>query len=360
MRINGRYTIAPAGGGRILTMKEPVGPCLFITPWNFPLAMGTRKVGPALAAGCTMVVKPARQTPLSMLLFARILEECGLPPGVCNVITTRDSGGVMEPLIRDGRARKLSFTGSTPVGRRLAEQAAAQMLRVSMELGGNAPFVVFADADIEAAVDGAMIAKMRNMGESCVAANRFLVQEPVAADFADRLAARMGDLTVGRGTDDGVDVGPLIDAPAREFVHDLVTDAGTRGARVLTGGQPPAGAGWFYPPTVLCDVTRDARIVDEEIFGPVAPVITFEDEADAVSQANATPFGLIAYIYTRDIGRALRVTERLDVGMVGLNRGIVSNPAAPFGGVKQSGLGKEGGPEGLEEYLTTKYVGIDV
>lgn len=360
VRINGRYTVSPNGSGRILTMKEPVGPCLFITPWNFPLAMGTRKIGPAIAAGCTMVVKPAKQTPLSMLLFAAILEECGLPPGVCNVVTTSNSGAVMEPLIRDGRARKLSFTGSTPVGRKLAEQAAGGLLRTSMELGGNAPFVVFADADLDAAVEGAMIAKMRNMGESCVAANRFLVETPVAAEFAGRLAERMAALVVGRGTEEGVDVGPIIDSPSREFIHGLVQDARARGASVLTGGDVPEGPGWFYPPTVLCEIHPEARIVDEEVFGPVAPVLTFDGMDEAVAMANDTPFGLVAYVYTRDLARALAVTERLEVGMVGLNRGLVSNPAAPFGGVKQSGLGKEGGPEGLEEYLTTKYVAIEV
>lgn len=360
VRINGRYTVSPNGSGRILTMKEPVGPCLFITPWNFPLAMGTRKIGPAIAAGCTMVVKPAKQTPLSMLLFAAILEECGLPPGVCNVVTTSNSGAVMEPLIRDGRARKLSFTGSTPVGRKLAEQAAGGLLRTSMELGGNAPFVVFADADLDAAVEGAMIAKMRNMGESCVAANRFLVETPVAAEFAGRLAERMAALVVGRGTEEGVDVGPIIDSPSREFIHGLVQDARSRGASVLTGGDVPEGPGWFYPPTVLCEIHPEARIVDEEVFGPVAPVLTFDGLDEAVAMANDTPFGLVAYVYTRDLARALSATERLEVGMVGLNRGLVSNPAAPFGGVKQSGLGREGGPEGLEEYLTTKYVAIEV
>lgn len=360
VRINGRYTVSPNGSGRILTMKEPVGPCLFITPWNFPLAMGTRKIGPAIAAGCTMVVKPAKQTPLSMLLFAAILEECGLPPGVCNVVTTSNSGAVMEPLIRDGRARKLSFTGSTPVGRKLAEQAAGGLLRTSMELGGNAPFLVFADADLDAAVEGAMIAKMRNMGESCVAANRFLVETPVVAEFAGRLAERMAALVVGRGTKEGVDVGPIIDAPSRDFIHGLVEDARARGASVLTGGNVPDGPGWFYPPTVLCEIHSQARIVDEEVFGPVAPVLTFDGLDEAVAMANDTPFGLVAYVYTRDLARALSVTERLEVGMVGLNRGLVSNPAAPFGGVKQSGLGKEGGPEGLEEYLTTKYVAIEV
>lgn len=307
-----------------------------------------------------MVVKPAKQTPLSMLLFAAILEECGLPPGVCNVVTTSNSGAVMEPLIRDGRARKLSFTGSTPVGRKLAEQAAGGLLRTSMELGGNAPFVVFADADLDAAVEGAMIAKMRNMGESCVAANRFLVETPVAAEFAGRLAERMAALVVGRGTEEGVDVGPIIDSPSREFIHGLVQDARSRGASVLTGGDVPEGPGWFYPPTVLCEIHPEARIVDEEVFGPVAPVLTFDGLDEAVAMANDTPFGLVAYVYTRDLARALSATERLEVGMVGLNRGLVSNPAAPFGGVKQSGLGREGGPEGLEEYLTTKYVAIEV
>ncbi|HEX6232560.1 MAG TPA: NAD-dependent succinate-semialdehyde dehydrogenase [Jiangellaceae bacterium] len=357
-RIEGSYRVPPAGGSRILTMRQPVGPCLLITPWNFPTAMGTRKIAPAIAAGCTMVVKPASETPLSMLALAVILEECGLPPGVLNVITTSHSSQVMEPLIRDPRARKLSFTGSTPVGRKLIEQSAEQVLRVSMELGGNAPFLVFGDADLDAAVEGAQQAKMRNIGEACTAANRFVVHESVAAEFTSRLADRMGSLTVGRGTDDGVQVGPLISAKARSGVAELVADAVDRGGKVVTGGSPVNGSGWFYAPTVIADLPRDARITREEIFGPVAPVTTFSSDEEAVALANDTEYGLISYVFTRDLNRALTVSEALEFGMVGLNAGVISNPAAPFGGIKASGFGREGGREGIEEYLEIKYVGI--
>jgi succinate-semialdehyde dehydrogenase / glutarate-semialdehyde dehydrogenase len=358
VRISGRWSVAPNGASRLLTMKQPVGPCLFITPWNFPLAMGTRKIGPAIAAGCTMVVKPASLTPLSMLALAQILTEAGLPDGVLNVITTSTTGKVMEPLIRDPRLRKLSFTGSTEVGKKLVEQSAEQLLRVSMELGGNAPFLVFGDADLDAAVDGAMLAKMRNMGEACTAANRFLVHESVAPEFSRRLAERMGALRVGRGTEDGVDVGPLVDAPSRQKVTELVQDAVDTGARVLVGGEPVGDRGYFYAPTVLAEVHPEARVLREEVFGPVAPVVTFGTDDDALRLANDTEYGLVAYAYTADLKRALRVVEGLESGMVGLNAGIVSNPAAPFGGVKQSGFGREGGAEGIEEYLDTKYVGI--
>ncbi|HEX2363080.1 MAG TPA: NAD-dependent succinate-semialdehyde dehydrogenase [Jiangellaceae bacterium] len=357
-RIAGSFQVAPAGGSRLLTMRQPVGPCLLITPWNFPMAMGTRKIGPAVAAGCTMVVKPASETPLSMLALAQVLLESGLPPGVLNVITTSRSGAVMEPLIRDSRARKLSFTGSTETGRRLVEQSAQQLLRVSMELGGNAPFLVFDDADLDAAVQGAMTAKMRNIGEACTAANRFLVHESVAGDFSGRLADRMGSLRVGRGTEDGVDVGPLITERARVGVAELVSDAADKGGKVLVGGEQPAGPGWFYPPTVVADVPRDARVFREEIFGPVAPVMSFASDDEALELANDTEFGLVAYAYTRDLDRAFAVAEGLETGMVGLNLGVVSNPAAPFGGVKASGFGREGGREGIEEYLEVKYVGI--
>ena len=360
VRIHGRYATAPAGGTRLVTMKSPVGPTLMITPWNFPLAMGTRKIGPAVAAGCTMVVKPAHETPLTMLALAALLEEAGLPDGVLNVVTTTRSGEVAEPLIRDRRLRKLTFTGSTAVGKKLAEQAAEQLLRVSLELGGNAPFLVFADADLGAAVDGAMLAKMRNIGEACTSANRFLVHESVAQEFSARLAERMGSLTVGDGTEEGVQVGPLITAKARDGVHDLVSAAVAGGARVLTGGAVAAGPGHFYPPTVLVDVPDGARVLREEIFGPVAPVTTFRDEAEAVERANDTEYGLVAYVYTRDHARVVRVSEALEFGMVGINTGIVSNPAAPFGGVKHSGYGREGGFEGIEEYLETKYVGMAV
>jgi len=357
VRIHGRYSPAPAGNTRLITMKGPVGPTLMITPWNFPLAMGTRKIGPAIAAGCTMVVKPAHETPLTMLALAALLEEVGLPRGVLNVVTTTDSGGVCEPLIRDRRLRKLTFTGSTGVGKVLVAQASDQLLRVSMELGGNAPFIVFDDADLDAAVDGAMLAKMRNMGEACTSANRFLVHESVAEEFSTRVAERMGSLTVGDGTHDGVDVGPLITEKARAGVHELVADAVSGGARALTGGEVPAGPGHFYPPTVLVDVPASARVFREEIFGPVAPIATFADEDEVVERANDTEYGLVAYVFTRDHARVLRVSEALEFGMVGINTGIVSNPAAPFGGVKHSGFGREGGFEGIEEYLETKYVG---
>ena len=358
VRISGRYSVAPNGATRLLTMKQPVGPCLFITPWNFPLAMGTRKIGPAVASGCTMVVKPATQTPLSMNALAQIMAEAGLPAGVLNVITTSTTGKVMEPLIRDRRLRKLSFTGSTEVGKRLVEQSAEQLLRVSMELGGNAPFLVFSDADVAAAVDGAMLAKMRNMGEACTAANRFIVHESLAADFAAGLSARMSALTVGRGTQDGVDVGPLVDLPSQRKVGELVQNAVDGGAKVLAGGQAVGERGYFYAPTVLTQVAPDARLLGEEIFGPVAPITTFSTDAEALELANGTEYGLVAYAYTKDLSRAMKVAEGLDTGMVGLNQGIVSNPAAPFGGVKHSGFGREGGAEGIEEYLETKYVGI--
>jgi succinate-semialdehyde dehydrogenase/glutarate-semialdehyde dehydrogenase len=360
VRIDGGYAVAPNGQGRFLVMRQPVGPCLLITPWNFPMAMGTRKIGPAVAAGCTMVVKPAAQTPLSMLALAQIMQEAGLPDGVLNLLTTSSSGAVMEPLIRDGRARKLSFTGSTAVGRLLLEQCAEQVLRTSMELGGNAPFIVFDDADLDAAVDGAMLAKMRNIGEACTAANRFYVQSGVAEEFSRRLADRMGALTIGSGLDDGVQVGPLIDAVAQDKVTSLVDDAVSRGARVLVGGKPMEGPGHFYPPTVLADVSDDAAMRHEEIFGPVAPVSSFHTEDEVLTAANDTPYGLVSYLYTRDLARAMRVSERLETGMVGLNQGAVSNPAAPFGGVKHSGLGREGGRVGIEEFLETKYVAMNV
>ncbi|BEP16292.1 NAD-dependent succinate-semialdehyde dehydrogenase [Acidothermaceae bacterium B102] len=360
VRIDGRYTREPAGNGRLMTMKQPVGPCLLITPWNFPIAMGTRKIGPAIAAGCTMVVKPAQQTPLSMLMLAQVLTDSGLPRGVLNIISTSSASGTTAPLFQDGRLRKVSFTGSTPVGKKLMEQSAGTLLRMSMELGGNAPFLVFADADIDAAVDGAMIAKMRNMGESCVAANRFHVQESVAEEFSHKLAARMAAQTVGRGTEAGVDVGPLIDENQRGKVRELVDEAVSKGATVLTGGSAPDHAGYFFTPTVLSDVPAGSALLREEIFGPVAPISTFTDEAAAMAAANDSEFGLVAYVYTENLKRGLRVVEGLEVGMVGLNRGLVSNAAAPFGGVKESGFGREGGYEGIAEYVSTKYVAIDL
>jgi succinate-semialdehyde dehydrogenase/glutarate-semialdehyde dehydrogenase len=358
VRIDGRFSHSPSGPERLLTMKQPVGPCLLITPWNFPMAMGTRKIGPAIAAGCTMVVKPAQLTPLSMLGLAQVLADAGLPPGVLNVVPSSSAGATVGPLMRDPRLRKVSFTGSTEVGRTLMEQAAPQLLRLSMELGGNAPFLVFADADLDAAVDGAVVAKMRNNGESCVAANRFHVAAEVAEEFSQRLAERMGAMKVGHGTEDDVAVGPLIDADQLDKVGELVEDATGRGARTLTGGSRREGAGYFFEPTVLVDLPEDTRMLREEVFGPVAPVTTFGSEQEAVALANRTEFGLVAYVYTRDLRRALRVAEGIETGMLGLNTGLVSNPAAPFGGVKQSGFGREGGAEGIEEYLSTKYVAI--
>jgi succinate-semialdehyde dehydrogenase/glutarate-semialdehyde dehydrogenase len=358
VRIDGRYATAPDGRSRLLVMKQPVGPCLLITPWNFPMAMGTRKIGPAIAAGCTMVMKPAKQTPLSMFALADILERAGLPAGVLNVITSSSASRIVTPLITDPRMRKVSFTGSTEIGRLLVKQGAEQLLRSSMELGGNAPFVVFEDADLDKAVEGAMLAKMRNGGEACTAANRFFVHERVAGEFTQRLAERMGALTVGHGADAGTQVGPLIDGTERAKVAALVDDARELGAEVLTGGAPLDGPGYFYAPTVLKDVPLGARVLEEEIFGPVAPVQTFTDEDDVVARANATEYGLVAYVFTRDLDRALRVGARLETGMLGINQGIVSNPAAPFGGVKHSGFGREGGREGIDEYLSTKYFAI--
>jgi succinate-semialdehyde dehydrogenase/glutarate-semialdehyde dehydrogenase len=360
VRIEGRYATSPNGQGRLLTMQQPVGPCLLITPWNFPLAMGTRKVGPAIAAGCTMVVKPAQLTPLSMLMLAKILEDSGLPNGVLNLVTATSSGETMGPLIADPRLRKLSFTGSTEVGKKLMAQASDNLLRLSMELGGNAPFIVFDDADIDSAVQGAVIAKMRNIGEACTAANRFHVAGSVADEFAEKLAGKLGAMKVGRGTDDGVEVGPLIDDNQRSKVSELVEDAVGRGAKALVGGHARDGAGYFYDPTVLTEVPDDARLLTEEIFGPVAPVKGFADEDEAIAAANDTEFGLVAYVFTSNLKRALRVCEKLETGMVGLNQGMVSNAAAPFGGIKQSGFGREGGPEGIEEYLETKYVAVNL
>jgi succinate-semialdehyde dehydrogenase/glutarate-semialdehyde dehydrogenase len=360
VRVQGRYQVAANGAGRVLTMQQPVGPCLFITPWNFPLAMGTRKIGPAIAAGCTMVVKPAKQTPLSMLALAKILEEAGLPGGVLNLFTASSSSETTGPLIADQRLRKLSFTGSTEVGRTLMAQASETLLHLSMELGGNAPFIVFEDADIDAAVEGAMLAKMRNMGEACTSANRFHIADAVADQFADKLAAKMGAMKLGRGVEDDTDVGPLIDDDQRGKVADLVQDAIGRGARAVVGGQARDGAGYFYNPTVLTDIPDDARLLTEEIFGPVAPVKGFLDEDEAVAAANDTEYGLVAYLYTNDLKRALRVCEGLETGMIGLNQGIVSNAQAPFGGIKQSGFGREGGSEGIQEYLETKYVAINL
>jgi succinate-semialdehyde dehydrogenase/glutarate-semialdehyde dehydrogenase len=360
VRIRGSYSVSPNGRARLLTMRQPVGPCLLITPWNFPLAMGTRKIGPALAAGCTMVVKPAKQTPLSMLALGAVFADAGLPPGVLNIVTTSHAGEVTDPLFDDPRLRKLSFTGSTEVGRMLARRAMDRVLRVSMELGGNAALLVFDDADLELAIDQTMMAKLRNMGEACTSANRIYVQAGVADEFARRMAARMEQLHLGRGVDPDTDVGPLIDATQRDKVHELVTDAVDRGATVLTGGGPLEGPGYFYRPTVLTHVADASRVLSEEIFGPVAPIVSFETEEEAITKANDTEYGLMGYVFTQDVNRALRVAEALDTGMVGLNQGVPSNTAAPFGGVKQSGFGREGGAEGIEEYLSVKYVGIGV
>ena len=357
-RVEGRFATAPDGKMRLMVQKRAVGPCLFITPWNFPLAMATRKIAPAIAAGCTMILKPAALTPLTSLLFAKVLLEVGVPAGVLNVIQTSSSGSVTGPIIQDARLRKLSFTGSTPVGRRLIADSAERVLRVSMELGGNAPFLVFEDADIDKAVAGAMLAKLRNMGEACTAANRMIVHEKVATEFSTKLAQKMGELKVQRGLSEGANIGPIIDEKSRVSIHELVTDAVTKGAKVLTGGQIPAGPGYFYPPTVLSGVSKDARILQEEVFGPVAPIVTFSSEAEAIQLANDTEYGLVAYAFTKDLNRGLRLAESLEVGMFGLNTGIVSNPAAPFGGVKASGVGREGGREGIEEYLETVYIGI--
>ena len=358
VRIAGRYTPSPAGTGRVLVTKQPVGPCYAITPWNFPLAMGTRKIGPALAAGCTMIVKPAQETPLTMLLLAQLIDEAGLPKGVLSVLPTSSPGPVTEALINDGRLRKLTFTGSTGVGKALVKQSADKLLRTSMELGGNAPFVVFDDADVDAAVDGAILAKMRNGGEACTAANRFHVANSVREEFTAKLVKRMSEFTLGKGTDSSSALGPLINAKQVATVEDLVSDAVSRGATVAVGGVAPGGPGNFYPATVLADVPADARILKEEVFGPVAPIAGFDTEEEGVAAANDTEYGLVSYVFTNDLRRALRVAEALETGMVGLNQGVVSNPAAPFGGIKESGLGREGGAVGIDEFLETKYIGI--
>lgn len=355
VRIGGRYGQNPEGTGTMVVSQRPVGPCYLITPWNFPLAMATRKIAPALAAGCTVVVKPAELTPLTTLLFAQLLADAGVPAGVVNVVPTSDAAAVSEPILSDPRLRKLSFTGSTPVGRRLLAQAAQNVLRTSMELGGNAPFVVFDDADLDKAVDGAMLAKFRNIGQACTAANRFLVHESVVDEFAARITERVEALTLGRGTDDGVTIGPLIDERAVASMGALIGDAVARGARILTGGTAPDRDGFFFEPTVLVDVKPGSDILREEIFGPVLAISTFRTEDEAVARANETEFGLVGYVFTSDLARGQRMIDRIDTGMMGLNTGLVSNAAAPFGGVKQSGLGREGGAEGIHEYLTTKY-----
>ena len=358
VRIGGRYTPSPAGTGRIVVTKQPVGPCYAITPWNFPLAMGTRKIGPALAAGCTMIVKPAQETPLTMLLLAKLMTEAGLPSGVLSVLATNKPREVTTALIDDGRLRKLTFTGSTGVGKALVKQSAEKLLRTSMELGGNAPFVVFDDADVDAAVDGAMLAKMRNGGEACTAANRLYVANPLIEEFTDKFVKRMGELNLGNGLDPSAKLGPLINTNQLETVQELVDDAVEKGATVAVGGQAPGGPGNFYPATVLVDVPANARILKEEVFGPVAPIVGFDTEEQGIAAANDTEYGLAAYIWTESLDRALRVAEALEAGMVGVNRGVISDPAAPFGGVKESGFGREGGYEGIEEYLDIKYIAL--
>ncbi|GAB3242403.1 NAD-dependent succinate-semialdehyde dehydrogenase [Mycolicibacterium hippocampi] len=358
VRIGGRYTPAPAGTGRIIVTKAPVGPCYAITPWNFPLAMGTRKIGPALAAGCTMIVKPAQETPLTMLLLAKLIDEAGLPKGVLSVLPTTKPRDVTTALIDDGRIRKLTFTGSTGVGKALAKQASDALLRQSMELGGNAPFIVFDDADVDAAVDGAILAKMRNGGEACTAANRFHVANAVREEFTEKLVKRMSEFTLGDGLDPSATLGPLINAKQVSTVQDLVSDAVSRGATVAVGGVAPGGPGNFYPATVLADVPADARILKEEVFGPVAPITGFDTDEEGIAAANDTEYGLAAYVYTQSLDRALRAAEGIEAGMVGVNRGVISDPAAPFGGVKESGFGREGGTEGIEEYLDTKYIAL--
>jgi succinate-semialdehyde dehydrogenase/glutarate-semialdehyde dehydrogenase len=355
VRIFGRYGSNPEGTGRMIVSQHPVGPCFLITPWNFPLAMATRKIAPAVAAGCTVVIKPPELTPLTTLYFVKLLAEAGLPPGVVNVITTSTSGKVSGPIIADPRLRKLSFTGSTEVGRKLLEQAAANILRTSMELGGNAPFLIFDDADLGAAVDGAMMAKFRNIGQACTAANRFIVHQAVADEFAARVTERVQAFNIGRGTEEDVQIGPLINADAVQKADALVRDATYRGAKVLTGGHPLEGPGTFYEPTVVTGVRPGSDILREEIFGPVLSIVTFGDEDEAVRIANDTEYGLVGYAYTKDLARGQRLIESLQTGMLGLNVGVVSNAAAPFGGVKQSGIGREGGFEGIQEYLSTKY-----
>ncbi|WP_198417186.1 MULTISPECIES: NAD-dependent succinate-semialdehyde dehydrogenase [Cryobacterium] len=360
VRVGGRYGLNPEGTGTMVVSQHPVGPCLLITPWNFPLAMATRKIAPALAAGCTVVVKPAELTPLTTLFFVQLLEDAGVPAGVVNVITTSTSSAVAGPIIADPRLRKLSFTGSTPVGRKLIQQASEGVLRTSMELGGNAPFVVFEDADLDKAVEGAMLAKFRNIGQACTAANRFIVHEAVAAEFARRLTERVGALKIGRGTETGVTIGPLVSESAVAGTDALVQDALALGATLLAGGKRPEGPGSFYEPTVLTNVAPASAILTEEIFGPVVGIVTFADEAEGVRLANSTEYGLISYVFTQDLARGQRMIAKLETGMMGLNTGLVSNAAAPFGGVKQSGLGREGGLEGIQEYLSTKYTLIPV
>jgi succinate-semialdehyde dehydrogenase/glutarate-semialdehyde dehydrogenase len=358
VRAHGSVLTAPSGANKILVVQQPVGVCVLVTPWNFPAAMATRKIGPALAAGCTVVLKPASDTPLTALAMARILEDAGVPAGVVNVLPARRSGPTVSAMLHDPRVRKLSFTGSTEVGRILLREAADQVINCSMELGGNAPFLVFADADLDAAIEGAMVAKMRNAGEACTAANRFYVERPVAEEFGRRLAERMQALRLGSGLEEGVQVGPLVNDDTAGKVHELVQGAVQEGATAVVGGRRPDRPGFYYEPTVLTGVRPGSAILGEEIFGPVAPIVIFDDEADAIRMANDTEYGLVSYVYTSDLARGLRISEALDSGMVGLNRGLVSDPAAPFGGTKQSGIGREGGHDGMLDYLESKYIAV--
>ncbi|HWZ09537.1 MAG TPA: NAD-dependent succinate-semialdehyde dehydrogenase [Xanthobacteraceae bacterium] len=355
----GQNSVGPGSGARILVHHKPAGVAVLVTPWNFPAAMATRKIGPALAAGCAVVLKPASDTPLTMLALMPILEEAGVPAGVVNVVPSRSSGKVVSTMLHDPRVRVLSFTGSTEVGRKLLHEAADNVVRPAMELGGNAPFIVFEDADIDGAIEGAMIAKMRNMGEACTAANRFYVHEKVHDEFAKKLTAKMSGMKMGNGLDDGVTLGPLVNKDGLAKVVELVDDAVKKGAKILTGGKAPGGPGFFYPATVLANVSNDAKMLNEEIFGPVASIQTFKSEDEVVTRANDTEYGLVAYLYTKDVGRGMRVSEKLEFGMIGLNRGLVSDPAAPFGGMKQSGIGREGAHEGLMEFLETQYVSVN-
>lgn len=360
VRVGGNYMKSTDGNNRLMISKEPVGPCILVTPWNFPLAMGTRKIGPALAAGCTVVLKPAQLTPLTSFMLTEVLVEAGVPAGVVNVVTSSSARRVVTPWIESGIARKLSFTGSTDVGKNLLKQAADGVLKTSMELGGNAPFVVCEDADLDKAVDGAMQAKMRNIGEACTAANRFIVHSSVADEFSKKMAERMSSLKVGNGLEDGIEIGPLVEEKALDKVTELVDEAVSAGAKVVTGGKRIEGDGFFYEPTVLTNIPSGVAINEEEIFGPVAPIYTFDTEEEAIEMANSTEFGLSSYLYTENLEKALRLSEQIEAGMVGLNTGLVSNPAAPFGGVKESGLGREGSKFGIDEYLEIKYVATPV
>ena len=354
----GQLYNAPSSGARVVVQHRPAGVAVLVTPWNFPAAMATRKIGPALAAGCTVVLKPASDTPLTMLALMPILQEAGVPAGVVNVIPSRSSGTVVSAMLHDPRVRVVSFTGSTEVGRKLLHEAADNVVKPAMELGGNAPFIVFDDADIDAAIEGAMVAKMRNMGEACTAANRFYVHEKVHDEFAKKLTAKMGSLKMGNGLDEGVSLGPLVNKEGLDKVVELVDDAVGKGAKILTGGKAPGGKGFFYPATVLANVPDNAKMLNEEIFGPVASLQTFKSEDEVIRRANDTEYGLVAYLYTKDLSRGMRVSEKLDFGMIGLNRGLVSDPAAPFGGMKQSGIGREGAHEGLMEFLETQYISV--